>query len=284
MSIPLSTTRANRNSRHPAEIIQRAQIDPLSLTHADIMQLQRTIGNRAVGRLFGSIHGGAVQRAISGVPVIQRAAHRIQYNQPRVEIGEQRASHKKNHLYGNDTIAVFKHDRGKFKNPPAGMDRTKAKKDSGWTSVPEPGAKCNHSRSYTNTKNTMLGRFIGKTVDNVVRAIYVFAKLLGVDPPDSRPKGTGIKNDFGKRATVSNWMHEGIARICNRDDNLFFWPAARLDDESDDDWAVDYDPDTVDSGWQEDNWDQTDEGERGEKMRWVNDRLEKSRNKIDSIM
>ena len=40
---------------NPAAIIQRAKINPKSLTHADVMQLQRTIGNRAVGRLLSSI-------------------------------------------------------------------------------------------------------------------------------------------------------------------------------------------------------------------------------------
>ena len=36
-------------------IIQRARINPKSLTHADVMQLQRTIGNRAVVRLLSDI-------------------------------------------------------------------------------------------------------------------------------------------------------------------------------------------------------------------------------------
>jgi hypothetical protein len=40
---------------NPYSIIQRAKINPKSLTHADVMQLQRTIGNRAVGRLLSSI-------------------------------------------------------------------------------------------------------------------------------------------------------------------------------------------------------------------------------------
>ena len=40
---------------HPATIIQRARINPKSLTHADVMQLQRTIGNRAVGKLLTEI-------------------------------------------------------------------------------------------------------------------------------------------------------------------------------------------------------------------------------------
>lgn len=40
---------------HPAAIIQRARINPKSLTHADVMQLQRTIGNKAVGRLLSEI-------------------------------------------------------------------------------------------------------------------------------------------------------------------------------------------------------------------------------------
>jgi hypothetical protein len=36
-------------------IIQRARIDPKSLTSAEVLQLQRTIGNRAVGRLLSEI-------------------------------------------------------------------------------------------------------------------------------------------------------------------------------------------------------------------------------------
>lgn len=40
---------------NPYSIIQRAKTNPKSLTHADIVQLQRTIGNRAVGRLLLSI-------------------------------------------------------------------------------------------------------------------------------------------------------------------------------------------------------------------------------------
>jgi Domain of unknown function (DUF4157) len=42
-------------SSHPMAIIQRARINPKSLTHADVMQLQRTIGNRAVGKLLTEI-------------------------------------------------------------------------------------------------------------------------------------------------------------------------------------------------------------------------------------
>jgi hypothetical protein len=40
---------------NPYSVIQRAKINPKSLTYADIMQLQRTIGNQAVGRLLSSI-------------------------------------------------------------------------------------------------------------------------------------------------------------------------------------------------------------------------------------
>lgn len=42
-------------SSHPMAIIQRARINPKSLTHADVMQLQRTIGNRAVGKFLTEI-------------------------------------------------------------------------------------------------------------------------------------------------------------------------------------------------------------------------------------
>jgi hypothetical protein len=40
---------------NPDSIIQRARIDPKSLTSAEVLQLQRTIGNRAVGRLLSEI-------------------------------------------------------------------------------------------------------------------------------------------------------------------------------------------------------------------------------------
>ncbi|WP_440948562.1 eCIS core domain-containing protein [Methanosarcina sp. T3] len=43
----------------PAAIIQRARIDPKSLTSTDILQLQRTIGNRAVGRLLSDIRSSS---------------------------------------------------------------------------------------------------------------------------------------------------------------------------------------------------------------------------------
>jgi hypothetical protein len=37
---------------HPATIIQQARLDPTLLTQRDVLQLQRTIGNQAVGRLL----------------------------------------------------------------------------------------------------------------------------------------------------------------------------------------------------------------------------------------
>ncbi|AKB18677.1 DUF4157 domain-containing protein [Methanosarcina sp. WWM596] len=40
---------------NPTSIIQRARINPKSLTPEDVLQLQRTIGNRAVGRLLSEI-------------------------------------------------------------------------------------------------------------------------------------------------------------------------------------------------------------------------------------
>lgn len=49
-----------RQQQHPAAIIQRATAAPESLTTADVLQLQRTIGNRAVGQLLSGI--GAAQR------------------------------------------------------------------------------------------------------------------------------------------------------------------------------------------------------------------------------
>ncbi|HUW68073.1 MAG TPA: hypothetical protein VMW20_08495 [Candidatus Nanoarchaeia archaeon] len=40
---------------HPASIIQRVQAAPESLSAADVLQLQRTIGNRAVVQLMSEI-------------------------------------------------------------------------------------------------------------------------------------------------------------------------------------------------------------------------------------
>lgn len=48
---------------NPVSIIQRAKINPKSLTYADVMQLQRTIGNRAVGRLLSGIRSSTAQQA-----------------------------------------------------------------------------------------------------------------------------------------------------------------------------------------------------------------------------
>jgi len=50
-----STLTIQNSVSHPASIIQRARINPKSLTSADVLQLQRTIGNRAVGRLLSEI-------------------------------------------------------------------------------------------------------------------------------------------------------------------------------------------------------------------------------------
>jgi hypothetical protein len=48
----------------PASIIQRVGINPKSLTSADVLQLQRTIGNRAVGRLLSGMRNSSmVQQA-----------------------------------------------------------------------------------------------------------------------------------------------------------------------------------------------------------------------------
>jgi hypothetical protein len=55
---------------HPASIIQRARINPKSLTAADFLQLQRTIGNRAVVRLLSEI--GAIPSKAKQAPPVQR--------------------------------------------------------------------------------------------------------------------------------------------------------------------------------------------------------------------
>jgi len=55
---------------HPMAIIQRARINPKSLTPADVLQLQRTIGNRAVGRLLSEI--GLIPSKAKQTPPVQR--------------------------------------------------------------------------------------------------------------------------------------------------------------------------------------------------------------------
>ena len=50
---------------NPYSIIQRAKINPKSLTHADVMQLQRTIGNRAVGRLLAGIGSSSTAQQVT---------------------------------------------------------------------------------------------------------------------------------------------------------------------------------------------------------------------------
>jgi hypothetical protein len=49
---------------NPASIIQRAKINPKSLTSADVLQLQRTIGNRAVGKLLSGIRSTSTAQQI----------------------------------------------------------------------------------------------------------------------------------------------------------------------------------------------------------------------------
>ena len=56
---------------HPATIIGRASIAPESLTSADVLQLQRTIGNRAVGGLLADIKQGRSATSFASVPQIQ---------------------------------------------------------------------------------------------------------------------------------------------------------------------------------------------------------------------
>jgi len=49
---------------NPAYIIQRARINPKSLIPADFLQLQRTIGNRAVGRLLSEIRNPSMVQQV----------------------------------------------------------------------------------------------------------------------------------------------------------------------------------------------------------------------------
>jgi uncharacterized protein (DUF736 family) len=65
-----ATFRIQAPVSHPMAIIQRARMNPKSLTHADVMQLQRTIGNRAVGRLLSEI--GLIPSKAKQAPPVQR--------------------------------------------------------------------------------------------------------------------------------------------------------------------------------------------------------------------
>jgi hypothetical protein len=65
-----ATLRIQAPVSHPMAIIQRARINPKSLTHADVMQLQQTIGNRAVVRLLTEI--GAIPSKAKQAPPVQR--------------------------------------------------------------------------------------------------------------------------------------------------------------------------------------------------------------------
>ncbi|MDQ1251945.1 MAG: hypothetical protein QG646_1056, partial [Euryarchaeota archaeon] len=56
---------------NPASIIQRARINPKSLTPADVLQLQRTIGNRAVGKLLSEIRNPS---RVQQVPIQRQTA------------------------------------------------------------------------------------------------------------------------------------------------------------------------------------------------------------------
>ncbi|MCD4703236.1 MAG: DUF4157 domain-containing protein [Methanosarcinaceae archaeon] len=60
-------TSKQRDQTHPAAITQKAQFDPGSLTPADILQLQRTVGNQAVGKLLKS--GQVVQAKLTVQPI-----------------------------------------------------------------------------------------------------------------------------------------------------------------------------------------------------------------------
>ena len=71
---------------NPSLIIQRARNNPKSLTPADVMQLQRTIGNRAVGRLISEI-----RRPLS---TVQQASLQRQLVQERIKSGTLQAKLK----------------------------------------------------------------------------------------------------------------------------------------------------------------------------------------------
>ncbi len=50
-----ATPASPSHESNPSSIIQRAKINPKSLSHADVMQLQRSIGNQAVGKLLSGL-------------------------------------------------------------------------------------------------------------------------------------------------------------------------------------------------------------------------------------
>ncbi len=49
------TTRQSAQNAHPAAIVERARLNPNSLKPSDVLQLQRAVGNRTVGRLLSEM-------------------------------------------------------------------------------------------------------------------------------------------------------------------------------------------------------------------------------------
>ncbi len=59
-----ATPASRSQESNPSSIIQRARINPKSMTSADVLQLQRSIGNRAVGELLsGTGNASTAQQA-----------------------------------------------------------------------------------------------------------------------------------------------------------------------------------------------------------------------------
>jgi hypothetical protein len=49
---------------NPTVIIQRAKVNPNSLTNADVVQLQRAIGNKAVDKLLSGIKNTSTAKSV----------------------------------------------------------------------------------------------------------------------------------------------------------------------------------------------------------------------------
>lgn len=79
-----------QQQRHPATLIQRAKLDPRLLTPRDVLQLQRTLGNEAVGRhLAQTAQHQPIQKEAS--PDLETASNRARRGGQPLEAGLQRS-------------------------------------------------------------------------------------------------------------------------------------------------------------------------------------------------
>ncbi|MGB9939425.1 DUF4157 domain-containing protein [Methanosarcina sp.] len=109
---------------NPTAIIQRARIDPKSLTSADVLQLQRTIGNRAVGRLLSEIRNPST---IQKVP-IQR--QKLEEETCHSCVQRQEVPEEEEPLQGKMTETVQRQEIPEEEEPVQGMFKGKPQEET----------------------------------------------------------------------------------------------------------------------------------------------------------